>query len=72
MKFTRITSLASVTFPSFKQIANKLSRVERICDTNGDAFFDWLVVWDNDVKLDVLLSEWCNRRFRRWERRRGA
>jgi hypothetical protein len=40
MKFTRITSLASVTFPSFKQIANKLSRVERICDTNGDAFFD--------------------------------
>jgi hypothetical protein len=34
-----MTSLASVIFPSFKQIANKLSRVERICDTKADVGF---------------------------------
>jgi hypothetical protein len=38
-----------VIFPSFKQIANKLSRVERICDTNADVA---LFVWDNDVILE--------------------
>jgi hypothetical protein len=44
IRFTRITSLASVIFPSFKQIANRLSRVDRICDTNGDVVFDGLFV----------------------------
>jgi hypothetical protein len=51
IRFTRITSLASVIFPSFKQIANRLSRVDRICDTNGDVVFDGLFVWDDDVLL---------------------
>ena len=52
MRFTRITSLASVILPSFKQIANKLSRVERICETNADVAFERLSGRDNDAILE--------------------
>lgn len=52
-RFTRITSLASVIFPSFKQMARRLSRVERICETNADEIFDELLF---DREIDVVLE----------------
>ena len=41
-------------FPSFKQIARRLSRVERICETNADEIFDEpLFDRDSDVVLET-------------------
>ena len=53
IRFTWITSFASITLPSFKQIANKLSRVESICDTTVDVVLVWLFLGVAYVELDI-------------------
>lgn len=45
-------------FPSFKQIARRLSRVERICETKADDIFDELLFdRDMDVGLETATYE---------------
>ena len=45
-----MTSFASVILPSFKQIANKLSRLDKICETKP--FLDELDGLTDDVPLE--------------------
>ena len=69
---TRITSVASVIFPSFKQMAKRLSRVDRICETNDDDPFLELFCWDKEAPLETLLSDGRDRRRPECLRRRTA